>query len=211
MAAEVYALYSTRDGRVRYVGQSGDRIARFKDHKRCAESRPRRCLLDRWFHQEWRDGYLVRHARLEVCDYNKRDQEETKWIWRFPWADLLNQRKWPPWWEPQVRKPPRVAEIDGYMRRYINVSGFRGVNYDCQTGYYRVLVYNGHWVKWLEGDELPGGSASIWFSDLAQALSARDSEQDSYQALMKDRREADIISAHEREQERVARGEDLWL
>jgi hypothetical protein len=142
-----------------------------------------------------------------VCDYGERHQVETletRWIWRFPWADLLNQRKRHPWWEPQPLKPPRIAEIDGYMRRHVfNVEGFRGVHRERETGYYRVLVYNGHWVKWLEG----GDEASIWFSDLARALSARDNEEDFYRALMKDRRQADIIAARAREEERVARGD----
>jgi hypothetical protein len=170
--AEIYALYSTRDGRVRYVGRSGDCALRFKDHLRSAERSKENPLLDTWFHQEWGDRYLVRYALLDVCDYDKRGDVEKKWIWRFPGADLLNQRNRFSWWNP---KPPVIPEIVKYMRSPIsNVDGFRGVHYDCDTGYYRVLVYNRRWVKWLEGDELPGGSAPIWFSDLARAVNARD-------------------------------------
>jgi hypothetical protein len=200
--AGIYALYSTRDGRVRYVGQSGDCALRFKDHLRSAERSKENPLLDTWFHQEWGDGYLVRYALLEVCDYDKRGDVEKKWIWRFPGADLLNQRNRFSWLNP---KPPVIAEIVKYMRSHIsNVHGFRGVHYDCQTDYYRVLVYNGRWVEWLNtGDELPGGSAPIWFSDLAAALSARNNEEDSYHALMKARRQEDIIASAAREEERL--------
>jgi hypothetical protein len=92
------------------------------------------------------------------------------------------------------------------MRRHkSNVGGFRGVHYDCQSGYYRVLVYNGYWVRWLEGDELPGGSASIWFPDLAQALNARDRKHPQ-QALMEARRREDIVVSETRERER----ERVW-
>ena len=161
-------------------------------------------LLDRWFHQEWRDGYPVRYALLEECDDGERHQVEERWIWRFPWADLLNRRKRPPWWQPQPLKPPRVDKIDDYMRRHrFNIEGRRGVHRERETGYYRVLVYNGRWVRWLEG----GDEGGIWFSDLARALSARDGEEDFYRELMKDRRQADIVAARAREEERIARGD----
>jgi hypothetical protein len=101
------------------------------------------------------------------------------------------------------------------MRRHkFNVDGFRGVTYDSEWGYYRVLVCDGYWVRWLEGDELPGGSASIWFSDLARAVSARDNEERCYRDLMEARRREDIIASAEWEQERIQTegyaGWDLW-
>jgi hypothetical protein len=218
MTADIYALYSTEDGRVRYVGESNrGRIARFKDHVRTAETSPNGCPVSKWFHQQWRRGYKVRHALLEVCDDDKRKQVEEQWIWRFPRDDLLNRRKknnsrltigttilWLPYRPP---KPPHIAEIENYVRRYKNVDGFPAIQYDRDTGYYRVLVYNGRWApQWLQDDELADGQ---WFPDLARAVSARDNEQDFYRALMKDRCQADIIAARAREEERVARGEDL--
>jgi len=191
MEAEIYALYSTRDGRVRYIGQSGDRTLRFKEHLRSAETLPSLCPLDRWFHHEWRHGYLVRYALLEVCDYDQRHAVETKWIWRFPGSDLLNRRKQRPWWS--AIRPPVIAEINKYMRRHVfNVEGFRGVHYDCQVGCYRVLIYNGHWVKWLEGDDTIWDDESVWFSDLARALDARDNKEHSNRALIEARRQKDI-------------------
>jgi hypothetical protein len=211
MQADIYALYSTRDGRVRYVGESGDRIARFKDHLQLAESSPNRCPLSKWFHQEWRDGYLVRYALLDVCDYDRRYAVETEWIWRFPWIDLLNQRKKRPWWwSTPVPKPPVIPEIARYVRRYIfNVEGFRGVHYDRETSYYRVLVYNGRWApQWLHDDELADGQ---WFSDLARAVNARDKHfnraaymRSRYnRALIEARRGEDIVASRARYEERI--------
>jgi hypothetical protein len=37
-----------------------------------------------------------------------------------------------------------------------------------------VLVYNGYYAHWLDGDGAPGWEGDIWFSDLAQALTARN-------------------------------------
>jgi hypothetical protein len=139
-------------------------------------------------------------------------------FWRFPRSDLLNRRKLP--WG-AVRNPPVVAEIVKYMRRHIsNVGGFRGVHYDCQTDYYRVLIYNGRWVEWLRaGDELPGGSSPIWFSDLAQAVNARDKYHGTFRELlprmrilklMRARRREDIIASRSRYDERIRTEQGGW-
>ena len=151
MLAEIYALYSARDGGVRYVGWSGDSALRFKEHLRSEG-----CPVGRWIAREWRDGHLVQYAVLETCDYDRRHAAETEWIWRFPGSDLLNRRKQRRWFWTQVQKPPTVPAIKKYMRRHIfNVEGFRGVHYDREEGRYRVWVYNGSWPSWLTGDELP--------------------------------------------------------
>ncbi len=53
--AEIYALYSGGDGRVRYVGQTVGLCAdRFKQHLRAPSTN-----LYKWFHKEWSDGYPV--------------------------------------------------------------------------------------------------------------------------------------------------------
>jgi hypothetical protein len=97
-----------------------------------------------------------------------------------------------------------VAEITKYMRGHIfNVDGFRGVHYSYDADCYRVLVYNGRWVKWLEGDESVWDTRYIWFSDLARALDARDNEGHFNRSVMEARRFKDIIAAHMREQERL--------
>jgi hypothetical protein len=169
------------------------------------------------YHQEWRRGYQVRYALLEACDYDKRHAVEQQWIRRFPRDDLLNRRKKyssyvtigssTVWLDYRPPKPPRISEIENYRRRYIfNVDGFRGVHYERDSGYYRVLVYNGRWApNWLQDELADGGH---WFSDLARALSALHNEQDAYRALMKERREADILAARSRERDRIARGDE---
>ncbi len=207
--AEIYALWSTRDGRVRYVGEFGDRLAQFKEH----EGRwSNQYLVRRWFHDEWRHGYLIGHALLDTCPYDKRYEVEREWIWRFPRADLLNVHKKRPWWNPTPASCTRVTEIDNYMRRHkSNFEGFHNIHYDSHMGYFRVLVYDGDAARWLEGDELPGGSEPIWFSDLARAVSARDNEQHFYRALMKSRRREGIIEGQKREQERFrTEGGFVW-
>jgi hypothetical protein len=147
---------------------------------------------------------------LEQCDFDKRLQVENEWIGRFPWADLLNRRKRPPWWVPPVVRPPRIAEIDNYRRGHIfNVDGFRGVHYNYHADCYRVLVYNGRWVKWLEGDESVWDIRYIWFSDLARALDAQDNKEHFNRAVMEARRFKDIIAANAREQERL-RTEEVY-
>jgi hypothetical protein len=144
---------------------------------------------------------------LDRCDYDNRHMVETQWIGRFPRADLLNRRKRRPYWDPIPPTRHRIAGIDNYIRRYKPVEGSRGIQYDSYTGYYRVLVYNGSFVHWLEGDELPCGMGSsidsIWFSDLARALHARDKTQDLYRRLMSARRWEDIRAARKREKERL--------
>src|SRR6185312_6186326 len=86
MAAEIYGLFSGRDGQVRYVGQTTYSCAdRFKQHLR----RPNDCLYS-WFRQEWRDGYPIECVRLETCDDALRWIIEVEWMARFP--DLLNRR-----------------------------------------------------------------------------------------------------------------------
>lgn len=204
MKAEIYGLYSGQDGRVRYVGQSGHRHIRFKEHVRFAEDWPDAYPLNRWFHHQWRRGFQVRCAFLALCEYDQRHKVESKWIWRFPRSDLLNRRKLLPFWLPDP-KPPVLAEIVNYRRRYIfNVEGFRGIHYDREFRYYRVLVYDGRRCPhWLLADEIPWGSGNVGFSDLAQAVSAKDGEMQFYRALMRERRRKDITAGRAREQQRL--------
>jgi hypothetical protein len=180
--AEIYALFSGRDGIVRYVGQTtGTAGSRFEQHKRSAEhpSQP----LHQWFHSEWIEGYPVNYAILQSCDASEVNDLETAWIRKFP--NLLNRRKLNPWMRPgRVPTPPVVQEIVAYRRRYIfNASGFRGIHYDRQWERYFVLFYSGRAPEWLIGDENPGcGSwgGNIWFSHLPNALNARDSHREAF-------------------------------
>jgi hypothetical protein len=172
--AQIYGLFSARDGIVRYIGETTySYTSRFEQHKRDAESPTRR--LHKWFHNEWLHGYPIECALLHSCNDSERHQIEREWIGKFP--DLLNERKQSPWaWlSTCVRKPPAIPEIVVYLRRHIfNVSGYRGIHYDHQLDLYFVLMYTGRGPEWLLGDETPGWGGNIWFSDLKAAVDARD-------------------------------------
>src|ERR1700733_9888075 len=169
--AEIYGLYSGRDGRVRYVGQTlGLCTDRFKQHP----SSRRMCS---WFHNEWRDGYPIGCVLLESCDDAVRSVVERRWIRRFPAGDLLNERD-RPWFAAQCGTPPKIPEIRAYMRRYLfNVGGFRGVHYDRQADYYFVRMYTGSNFEWLLGNEMPDWSGNIFFPARTAALIARDKDR----------------------------------
>ncbi|MBK3660545.1 hypothetical protein JJE66_04675 [Bradyrhizobium diazoefficiens] len=176
--AEIYALFSGRDFIVRYVGETaGTREDRFREHLKYASG-----VLRQWFLEEWKQGYPIRCALLQRCNYGERFDTETLWINRFP--TLLNERKHYRWCSLTA---PIVPAIVKHRRRYrYNVAGFRGVHYDVQMDRYFVLIYTGRggrWgsVEWARGDEVPGLTASqggnIWFSDRTSALIARDKQR----------------------------------
>src|SRR5262249_13389279 len=76
-------------------------------------------------------------------------------------------------------KPPKIPEIQAYMRRYLfNVGGFRGVCWDRHWDRFRVLMYDGRRAEWLFGDDcdelMPGWGGNMWFADRTAALMARD-------------------------------------
>jgi hypothetical protein len=169
--AEVYALFSGRDGRVRYVGQTtglcGDR---FKQHLQSPSTK-----LNEWFRNEWRHGYPIECVRLQSCDYNVRTIVERQWMARFP--GLLNDRISSQIWLKAVcGKPPKVPEITAYMRRYyFNVGGFRGVHYDRHWDCYKVLLHTGEWLFGDQCDEMmPGWGGNMWFPDRTAAVIARE-------------------------------------
>jgi hypothetical protein len=170
--AEIYALYSGRDGKVRYVGQTiGTRDVRFKEHQRSQIGRYITKVYD-WIHDEWREGYPVKYALLEKCSYEARHDAETKWISKFP--NLLNERK-RGYYSHRLR-PPVVDEIRDYMGRFIfNSGGFRGIHWWRELDRYSVFIYRGIGTdEWLPGDGAPGWTSDIWFSDRLEALKARD-------------------------------------
>ena len=169
--AEIYGLYSGRDGKVRYVGQTlGTHDIRFKEHQRIGSDHVVRPVYQ-WIHREWRAGFPVRSALLEECSNAARHDVERQWISRFP--KLLNERKLGYYW--RHCKSPVVPEIREYMSRFIfNSGGYRGIHYWRQLDRYSVFVYTGKDWEWLSGDGAPGWTGEIWFSDLARALKARD-------------------------------------
>ncbi len=169
--AEIYALFSSRDGRVRYVGQtSGSCADRFAQHLR----RPSPTLYD-WFHKEWRDGYPIEYVLLQSCEDDVRTAVERRWMMRFP--HLLNERMSAQIWFTSVcSKAPKMPDITAYMRRYLfNVGGFRGVHYDRHWDRFRVLIYTGLGPEWLVSNHcMPGWGGNIWFPDRTAALVARE-------------------------------------
>lgn len=168
--AEVYALYSARDGKVRYVGQtSGARDVRFKKHMRIEEGRFITPVYD-WVHTEWRHGYPVECALLQWCQYAERLDVEEAWISKFP--NLLNERKY----HFRGGRPPVIPEVREYMRSHIfNVGGFRGIHYWRDIDRYAVFIYTARGQPdWLDGDGAPGWTGDVWFSDRTAAWKARE-------------------------------------
>jgi hypothetical protein len=172
--ADIYGLYSGRNGIVRYVGQTvGDCKYRFEQHKRSPST-----ALYEWFHREWRDGYPIEFVLLQSVDDDVRGPAERHWMAKFP--GLLNDRiSAQTWFRGACAKPPKIPAITAYMRRYLfNVGGFRGICYDRHWDCYRVLMYTGSGADWLFGDEcdemMPGWGGNMWFPDRTAALIARD-------------------------------------
>jgi hypothetical protein len=165
--AEIYGLFSGRDGKVRYVGMTaGDSEARFREHQRAQVGRVITPVYE-WIHREWRDAYPVECVCLESCNYAERQTVETKWINAFP--NLLNERK--VYWRPNKR-PPIMPAIKEYMRGFIfNSGGFRGVHWWRDYDMYSVFI-GGDWLA--GGDSVPGGGGNIYFSTRTDALKARD-------------------------------------
>ncbi|WP_315768337.1 MULTISPECIES: hypothetical protein [unclassified Bradyrhizobium] len=180
--AGIYGLFSGRDGKVRYVGQTAGTCAdRFKQHVK----RPSDCLY-RWFHNEWKDGYPIEYVRLEICDGfsdDLRRSRERRWMATFP--GLLNDRiSAQTWLSGMCSKPEKLPEIAAYMRRYhFNAGGYRGIHYDKHWDCYRVLLYDGFEAAWLYGDScdemMPGWGGNMWFPDRTAALIARDQARQS--------------------------------
>lgn len=164
--AEIYGLYSARDGIVRYVGETGgERAARFKRHMRIEFGRYITPVYT-WLHAEWGEGYPVRCALLQWCPYAERLDVEREWISKFP--NLLNERKY----RFRGGRPPVIPEIKDYMRSHIfNCGGFRGIHYWKGIDRYAVFNCTG---SWLIGDEAPGWGGNIFFSDRTEALKARN-------------------------------------
>jgi len=112
--AEIYGLFSGRDGRVRYVGQTtGSHEDRFKQHLRS----PSNCLYS-WFHSEWKYGYPIESVLLQSCDDAVRGPVERWWMARFP--GLLNDRiSGQIWLTGACSTAPKIPEITAYIRHNI--------------------------------------------------------------------------------------------
>jgi len=82
--AEIYALFSSRDGLVRYVGKTfGSHANRFEQHKRTVIGRSISPVLP-WLRHEWQCGYPVESALIEECSDADCESIETGWMNKFP-------------------------------------------------------------------------------------------------------------------------------
>lgn len=167
---DIYALFSTRDHKVRYVGLTdGSYLFRFKQHKRGVALGRFIPSVEIWMRGEWREGYPVECVRLHKVVAQERrqaEQVETEWMSKFPL--LLNERKY----RYCGNRPPTVPAIQEYKRTHrANCGGFRGVHWWGEVDRYSVLTESG---EWLYGDSAPGWNWDIFFSDHAEALEARD-------------------------------------
>jgi hypothetical protein len=87
--AEIYGITSTRDGVIRYVGQTkGESDKRYRDHWVGLTSNHRVAI---WKRQELWSGYDIDWVVIEECDDCDRHKRESFWIKRIP--NLLNDRK----------------------------------------------------------------------------------------------------------------------
>jgi GIY-YIG catalytic domain len=115
--AEIYALFSCRDGRVRYIGQTQGLAAdRFEQHKRSYSGSS--AELRAWISGEWRAGYPVECMVMQWCEDELRFEAEIHWMGYF--SGLLNKRM-----NGQTRfsglvnghRHRKVPKIAAYLRR----------------------------------------------------------------------------------------------
>jgi hypothetical protein len=166
--ADIYGLFSGRDGQIRYVGMTGgDYRDRFKEHLRgvsCGRVIP---FVEMWVRRERSDCYPVECVLLERCDHVNRHDVETTWINKFP--NLVNERKV---YGRNVGSPPVIPAVKNYMRRFIfNSGGFRGIHWWRDYDKYAVYI-GGRWLRF--GDSLPGQDWDVFFSSRTDALRKRD-------------------------------------
>jgi hypothetical protein len=86
----IYGLSSTRDRRIRYIGQTTDFDKRENDHRHY-EAQPQ---LAGWIQNERRHGFDLVFDRLEHCGEDQLLWRENQWLYRV--RPPLNVRK--NWW-----------------------------------------------------------------------------------------------------------------
>jgi hypothetical protein len=89
MSCYVYCLYSTADGRPRYVGRASDKVSyRYNKHITAALEKEPGALYD-WIRDLWRDGNDVAvHTLQESITPKDLDLFEQYWINQF--SNLFN-------------------------------------------------------------------------------------------------------------------------
>lgn len=174
--SDLWAFLSTgRSGPLRWADQRVTPHA-VKQHQRCQAGRHYSDVYI-WIHEELEACFPVQCALLQKCSDEECEDLETEWMSRFP--DLLNENKY----YHRGGKPPVIPEIREYMRRFVfNAGGYRGIHWWRQLDRYSVFVYiaDMRWWTWLRGDGAPGSTRDIWFSDINQALNAREKCREYY-------------------------------
>jgi len=85
----IYCLYSTEDGKPRYVGRASDRVSyRFKQHITAALDKEPGPLYD-WMRDVWRRSHDVAVYMLQQ-DMVPKDVDLFEQYWIGQFADLLN-------------------------------------------------------------------------------------------------------------------------
>lgn len=184
----IYCLFSTKDAVPRYIGKASDLVyERYLDHRRKAQDGKSRRVYP-WMRRAWLTGFEIDYLVIatEIPPGNLNYQEGL-WIRKIP--NLLNERgnRSKYFWDDELLE--KLQEL--CKRRTIhfaeNYNGFHGIRYYRRQDAYTARISFGFedgpcWVIDLEGDELlpgqidPRGSA-VWFTDLNNAIEARDRDR----------------------------------
>lgn len=85
----IYCLYSTEDGRPRYIGKASDKVSyRFKQHVTAALEMQSGALYD-WMRDVWRGDHDVLCYTLQ-SDIAPQDEEMFEGYWMGQFSGLLN-------------------------------------------------------------------------------------------------------------------------
>ena len=194
--AFIYGLASTRDGVIKYVGETLDYDTRANHHYR-ASNNSVACVII-WANRERWLGYDIYSLLIETCRDGERFKRESHWIDRIP--GLLNDRKNYSRWQ-YVRTVDDRAHVhkiqtDGRRNFIENWNGFIGVRYYPRLDAWRVHIqprqYRHRWLTNTDGGPVTMiGWTRTWrrktyyvgddyFADPNNAIGARDIERQSY-------------------------------
>ena len=178
----IYCLYSTRDGKPRYVGETDQASqARLGKHEGDAKGdpykKPELVGVHPWMRKEWFSGHDIEIFPIPSSE----DANEEWWIMKFP--NLLNIRHG--YRSPRIEKPEgravrKKCEKEARKRKD-NYGRFHGITYYPTEDAYTVtavcwgnpLEFCQRW--YVEGDSLPGTDRPrCWFTDINRAIETRD-------------------------------------
>jgi len=190
MAAFIYGLASTRNGIIRYVGESAqDYGIRARQHYRGWNSV---ACVQRWSDQERWCGYDIYSLKLMDCDFDNRFQVEADWIKRVP--NLLNVRKnyenvinfrtkvdkYIIRTKQKINRPKFIENFNGYIgiRHYTDIKAWRV--------HLQAYGYRHHWLTNTDREPVwrfIGENLFLYagyFAQLEEAIEARDLARRTY-------------------------------